>query len=261
MEFQRIGKNTVQCHMTMEEMNEYGLGIEDFFTNQDKSRDFLEQLVERAEEEIGYEVEGGMVSMQLMRLPDDSLVITFSDKGEESIHGMLNQIQNLVGMIDEGTAGSLMESMAAGEIGASEDGNAVSDFIQDLQQKVDEQREKAGRQASGKKKKSLNTARLYRFPSLSAVEDFASSLHMEKSVPSRLYKDEAQGGWYLFIKKGKLRQEEYQTLCVRIAEFAGQLTRQPFAEQYCKEHFRLVIGKQALKTLKKYAVEGTGHEI
>ena len=41
MDFERIGKNTVQCHMTVEEMHEYGLRIEDFFTNQEKSRDFL----------------------------------------------------------------------------------------------------------------------------------------------------------------------------------------------------------------------------
>ena len=53
MEFQRIGKNTVQCHMSVEEMQEYGFAIEDFFTDQEKSREFLEQLVERAEEEVG----------------------------------------------------------------------------------------------------------------------------------------------------------------------------------------------------------------
>lgn len=257
MEFQRIGKNTVQCRMTMEEMNEYGLGIEDFFTNQDKSRDFLEQLVERAEEEVGYEVEGGMVSMQLMRMPDDSLVITFSDKGEEGVQSMLNHIQNLVGMIDEGTADSLAEVMAAEESGASEEGISVSDFIQDLQEKVDQRRGTAEKTSSGKgteekRKRSPNTARLFCFPSLSAVEDFAGTLELEKSVPSRLYKDEVHGNWYLFIKKGKLRQEEYQTLCQRISEYAGNATKQPFAEQYCKEHFRLVIGKQALKTLKEY---------
>ena len=30
MDFQRIDKNTVQCRMTEEEMNEYGFEIEDF---------------------------------------------------------------------------------------------------------------------------------------------------------------------------------------------------------------------------------------
>ena len=53
MDFRKIDDNTVQCRMTEEEMNEYGLEIEDFFTDQEKSRDFLEQIVEMAEEEVG----------------------------------------------------------------------------------------------------------------------------------------------------------------------------------------------------------------
>jgi len=241
----------------MEEMSEYGLGIEDLFTNQDKSRDFLEQLVERAEEEIGYEVEGGMVSMQLMRMPDDSLVITFSDRGEEGIQSMLNHIQNLVGMMDEGTADSLVEAMAMEEVGASDEGISVSDFIQDLQEKVDHQREKAGGTASGKRgaakgRKNASTARLFCFSSLNDVENFAATVHLEKNIPSKLYKDDDRGKWYLLVKKGKLRLEEYQTLCQRITEYAGYVTNQSFAEQYCKEHFQLIIGKQALKTLRGY---------
>ena len=98
MDFQRIDKNTVQCRMTEEEMNEYGFEIEDFFTNQEKSREFLEQIVERAEEEVGYEVESGMISMQLMRMPDNSLMITFSDRGEDGLQNMLHHIQNLAGL-------------------------------------------------------------------------------------------------------------------------------------------------------------------
>ena len=79
-------------------MEEYGFKIEDFFTDQDKAREFLEQLVERAEEEVGYEVEeGGVVSMQLMRMPDNSLIITFSDQSPEGMNNMLNQIRHLAG--------------------------------------------------------------------------------------------------------------------------------------------------------------------
>ena len=137
MEFERIGKNTVQCHMTVEEMNDYGLRIEDFFTNQEKSRNFLEQLVERAEEEIGYEVETGMISMQLMRLPDDSLVITFSDRGEDGLHNMLNQLQNLAGMLDESTAESIVDAMSR-ELGASSEEEVYSE--EELQEVDDTER-------------------------------------------------------------------------------------------------------------------------
>ena len=40
MEFQRIGKNTVQCHMSVEEMQEYGFAIEDFYGSGEIQRIF-----------------------------------------------------------------------------------------------------------------------------------------------------------------------------------------------------------------------------
>ena len=125
MNFRRIDKNTVQCRMSEEEMEEYGFKIEDFFTDQDKAREFLEQLVERAEEEVGYEVEGGVVSMQLMRMPDNSLIITFSDQSPEGMNNMLNQIRHLAGSIDDETAEAIVEGLKNGETPDVDDQAAI----------------------------------------------------------------------------------------------------------------------------------------
>lgn len=253
MEFERIGKNTVQCHMTVEEMNDYGLRIEDFFTNQEKSRNFLEQLVERAEEEIGYEVETGMISMQLMRLPDDSLVITFSDRGEDGLHNMLNQLQNLAGMLDESTAESIVDAMSR-ELGASSEEEVYSE--EELQEVDDTERtypKRRNEKQQEKRRKSTVSSKVYRFEGLSVLENFACALHMEKNISSRLYKNAAGGEWYLLVKKGKLKLEEFQTICQQLSEYGSLCTKQPFMEQYCKEHYDCVIGKQALRVIKEYA--------
>ena len=168
MEFERIGKTTVQCHMSVEEMKEYGLRIEDFFTNQKKSREFLEHLVEKAEEEIGYEVESGMVSMQLMRLPDDSLVITFSDKGEEGIQGMINQLQGLSDMIDS-WAGALMGAFGGSELGASLEDSEQEDALasqSDLQRPDKKTAKDLLKQHKELEKKKRIASRVYEFSSL-----------------------------------------------------------------------------------------------
>lgn len=257
MEFERIGKNTVQCHMTVEEMNEYGLRIEDFFTNQEKSRDFLEQLVERAEEEIGYEVESGMISMQLMRMPDDSLIITFSDRGEDGIHNMLNQIQNLAGMIDEKSVGSIVDAMSK-EIGAaSEEELHDEENMQEFEERIrtyqdEDRKEEHKKQCQERKRKSQMVSRVYQFEKLSMLESFAQTIQLQKNIPSKLYKDGKNGEWYLLIKKGKLKLEEYQTICQRLLEYGTLCTKQSFMEQYCREHYDCVIGKQALRVIKEY---------
>lgn len=260
MEFERIGKNTVKCHMTVEEMNEYGLRIEDFFTNQEKSRDFLEQLVERAEEEIGYEVESGMISMQLMRMPDDSLVITFSDRGEEGLQNMLNQIQNLAGMIDEETAESLMEAMARETGATSEDELHQEENMLDFEENPGrkskgsyrQHQKEAEKRRQEKLRKIQSASRVYRFGSITPLEDFAENLEMQKMFPSKLYKDRRAGEWYLLIKKGKLKLEEYQAVCSRLMEYGELEASQPFMEQYCKEHFDCIIAKRAVQTIQEY---------
>lgn len=252
MEFERIGKNTIQCHMTVEEMNEYGLRIEDFFTNQEKSRDFLEQLVERAEEEIGYEVEGGMISMQLMRMPDDSLIITFSDHGEDGLHSMLNQIQNLAGMMEGNAAGAFSDAMEK-EAGASEESIHYEENMKNFEESLKKSTAKQGdAQQKSKRKKSQNISHIYQFEKLSAIENFAETIELSKNIPSKLYKDVKTGKWYLLLKKGKLKMEEYQNICHRLQEYGMLLEGQPFKEQYCKEHYEAVITKHALQTIKEY---------
>lgn len=262
MDFQRIDKNTVQCRMTEEEMNEYGFDIEDFFTNQEKSREFLEQIVERAEEEVGYEVESGMISMQLMRMPDNSLTITFSDRGEDGIQNMLHHIQNLAGMIDESSVDAIMNGLnheLQSDKSDSEKSDVhISENIDRLnKEKLTEEEKKLAfrkhlKEIDKKNRDKANASKIYRFKSFHDLEAFASTIHFEKPVSSRLYKDDVSGDYYLLVKKGKLKYEEYRYLCQHLLEFAELCSQQPFAEQYCKEHYECLISKHALKVLRDY---------
>lgn len=267
MDFQRINKNTVQCRMTEEEMNEYGFQIEDFFSpNQEKSRAFLERIVERAEEEIGYEVEGGMVSMQLMRMPDNSISITFTDRGEDGLQNMLHHLQNLASMIDENTTDEIIKSLGynedsqnTSEEASTSETSQKTEALQKQNNVNKEQKEaykqhlkEIERKKRDKAKKEAASNKIYRFTSLHNIEKFAATITLKKAIPSKLYKDNATGLFYLLVKKGKLKFNEYQELCAHMSEYADLCLNQPHAEQYCKEHFDCIIAKQALKILKEY---------
>ena len=191
MNFRRIDKNTVQCRMSEEEMEEYGFKIEDFFTDQDKAREFLEQLVERAEEEVGYEVEGGVVSMQLMRMPDNSLIITFSDQSPEGMNNMLNQIRHLAGSIDDETAEAIVEGLKNGEIPDVDDQAAIhTSENMDLFQKkntVDADKENYQKHMKDlakirrdKEKSLISSAKVYSFDNLDGLEQFAADFYTKK---------------------------------------------------------------------------------
>ena len=204
MDFRRIDKNTVQCILSEEEMSAYGFRIEDFFSNQEKAREFLEHLVERAEEEIGYEAHSGMVSMQIMKLPDNGIVITLSER-DNSADGFQNMLQNihqqLASILGPEAADQLME----------QEGEAAMEMAANIENAEDtEQGAKytdaddtyAGERGLRKTNTKLLAApRVLRFESLRPLEKLAGALNMSKPVSSSVYFDPDNDHYYLVVKR------------------------------------------------------------
>ncbi len=249
MDFRKIDNNTVQCIVSEEEMNAYGFQIEDFFSDQEKSRDFLEQLVERAEEEVGYESKGGMVSMQIMKMPNNDLAITFSERDpHESFQNILQNLhQQLSGLLSP----EALERLHSDSYQEEELEDAASaEHIVTEEEYAAHMKEVNKRKLDAEKRRQT-APRAYRFESLAVLEQFAASVTLEKPIPSAVYKDTNDDSFYLLIKKGRLKFDEYCLLCQQISEFALLAYSQPMVEQYCREHFDLFIPKQAIRILKK----------
>lgn len=248
MDFRRIDKNTVQCILSEAEMNAYGFKIEDFFSDKEKSRDFLEHIVERAEEEVGYQAKDGMVSMQIMKMPNNDLAITFSERSkEEGFQALLQQLQQLSCLFEQDKQEELHTDDLQDEIAS-----AMEEVLSDEpDQAYQEHMKEIARQKQEKEKQDIIATRAFRFENLAALEQFAASVDLEKPITSTVYKDEIEDVYYLLIKKGRLKLEEYRLLCQRISEFATLASKQPYVEQYCKEHFEVFIPKQAVRILKQ----------
>ncbi len=246
MDFRRIDKNTVQCILSEEEMNAYGFRIEDFFSDQDKAREFLEHLVELAEEEIGYEAHSGMVSMQIMKMPDNGILITLSerDNSTDGFQNMLQHIhQQLASLIDPELEEKLAEGLPDSEMAADMEEVQDAEELQELFREAEKRKH-------NKEIKQLSEPRIFMFESLRELERFAAAFAMEKPVNSAVYYEPDKDNYYLLLKKGKLTLEEYGLLCNRLREYADFCMIQSYAEQFCKEHFEKFIPKHALRILK-----------
>ncbi|MDE6568365.1 MAG: adaptor protein MecA, partial [Lachnospiraceae bacterium] len=103
-----------------------------------------------------------------------------------------------------------------------------------------------------KEKRKLNAAKVYEFRSFTDLEQFATDYQTNKNISSKVYRDKQAGKYYLLVKKGKLKMEEYQNLCNRLSDYGSLCSEQPFVEQYCKEHFECLIAKHAMKIMREY---------
>ena len=68
MKFKKLDDKTVCCMVSTEDLSDNNITIEDFIQNKDKVQDFLEEVVEAAKEEVGFETSGPMLSIQIISI-------------------------------------------------------------------------------------------------------------------------------------------------------------------------------------------------
>ena len=54
MKIERIDDKTVKCFLSNEELEEYEIDYKDFVTRSDKAKEVVQEIIEQAEEEVGY---------------------------------------------------------------------------------------------------------------------------------------------------------------------------------------------------------------
>lgn len=215
MIFRRIGKDMVRCILTEQDMIDNGLEVEDFFKDKEKVQGFLENIVEQAREEVGYEMKSGMLALQVMPLPNKGLAITFSENSEQGLSDVLSQIKEIANDIIS-------------------DGNGISDSEQ-VEEKVIRSKKTDGR--------------LYCFDTMDSVMEFSKACPIDKVAKSTLYKVDRK--YYMVLKKGKISKKMYDVISFSALEY-GELVSDDYAFIVnFQEHNDPVIKKNSIGILKK----------
>ena len=69
MKIERIDDKTVKCFLSNEELEEYDIDYKDFVTRSDKAKEVVQEIIEQAEEEVGYKPPKYAFDLQIMMLP------------------------------------------------------------------------------------------------------------------------------------------------------------------------------------------------
>lgn len=216
MTFKKIDENTIRCVLTEDDMEENDIGLEDFFSsNREKIHNFLETIMERAKEEIGYENDGSVLSMQLMPLPRNGLAITITGSRDDELGDVLGNVQNIL--------------------------KSMKDQI-DLEDELEE--------ACGKVREiTPASCRVFRFVSLSAVEDYCQEVsQFARNLKTSLYRD-TDGAYYMQISKGRSSRKIYEKACLEAAEYAMVTENGDLFAAHMSEHFEKIISKKVIEYL------------
>lgn len=249
MNFSRVGDNTVRCLLTAEDLEEQGLELEDFFHNNDNARRFLQTIVERAQEEVGYEFSGGALAMQLMPLPENELLITFSEKSDSMVRDFSEFLKNILGAMQ-----------TASEENGQSDGNvteSVESILKNLMAKkiagdmLEDAKKKIVKEQEDERETSVPEVVICRFESLQLLEDFCAGAEFSESMRSDAYCLQETDQWFLVIHRRDTDGRLFRRFSSRVIEYGMLLPASDIQLSFLKEHGICIARNDALTVLKK----------
>lgn len=259
MNISRMDDDTIRCVLTAEDLEENGLNLDDFFHNSEHARAFLQTIVERAKEEVGYEFGGGALAMQVMPLPQNGLLITFSEKTDSFLKGLSEHLKDLFqldseeaddGKADDGELdkerGRLFEGLLKGLLESRMEKERAAEAGETQKEKKPDKK-KTGEAAV----QAMPDFLMYRFDELDAVERFAFVAQTGRFLKSSVYYLPENGQWYLLVWRGRTAEKTFKAFCAQALEYGSLVTDNSSQMGYLREHGECILEKDALKHLKE----------
>ena len=238
MKFRRIDEDTVRCIVSKEDMQEFGIVLEDFFKNKSKIHDFLHEVVERAEQEVGYEPKEGLLSMQIMPISQNSIAITFTEKEDGGYDDMINNIKETVADI-----------ISENEVDSELQGD---DMIEDFEDEIEANDEK-----EDLVEENFTVGRDYQnmldYPKLMvAMPTIQGLVDINKSIRSELYYLKNKDLYCLVIDKYRLSVNDFKTITRLAIEYSSNLTNNKKIIAYVREQGEVIFDMSAYRFLTAY---------
>lgn len=206
---------TVKCFLSNEELERYHIDYKDFVMRNEKAKEVVQEIIVQAEEEVGYKPPRFAFDLQIMVIPEEGLLLTFSEK--------------------------------------EPDGEQLMECLREMRKALEQAKETIGASETAGKQSEKQAVKppafaAFAFSSLRNVMDYAAALPSNLRVESELY--ELQGVYYLILRRGHASYQRYSRACIQAMEFAGLYSAEENRIQVLREYGTCLIAEKAVKKLR-----------
>ena len=234
MKFKRIDLETVRCLISEQELQENGLDMDDFLKSGEKTEDFLRKIIMMAEEEVGYKVPGGSLSVQASILPNHILSLTLSEK-QNGILDILKNLKNALTKISDAVR--------------DDDTEAFREILEAMG--ATDARERIGTHVDEPDQKSpVKNSYQIEFDNFDYILRYAQGTYLSVPVGNVVYHLPRNGKYYLVISKGKLNDDQMCRLLSAALDFSDAIYSDTALLAYLDEHGEKILKGDAIKTLR-----------
>lgn len=231
MEYKRIDENTIRCIVTEEDMENFGLNLDEFLSHSGRSDEFLQYIVSEARDELGYQNDKGIVSMRLEVLNDRRISITFGSGNEKQVR------EQILKYLKELAESRILQEL--GKIFGEKSREALPETG-----KPDERRN-----APEEAEESQDLYRIYGFTSLRDVMSFTHAIGLKQPIKSHLYKEKEQ--YYLIVERYRISEYHFNLLTAVAFDYGTVYVEPEHFYDRLQEHGELLIKDRAIGVLRK----------
>lgn len=216
MKFSRIGKHTIRCVISEEEITDLGYTLEEIMSNGERTQEFMNEIFDLAEQRFETKFELGVKTVRADFLSDHTLSLTFSEHpGSEDMMEHLKDIVN-----------GLLNSIP------QQKWNEISE----AKNQQDEQ----------------DIARVFVllvFEEMDTIIRFAKQVPFTMCPPNALYKQD--GIYYLIMDLSNQLESDVRKLSAVTDEYVSDLLVGAERKAFIEEHGDVILKESAIEQLRE----------
>lgn len=217
MQFSRVGKHTIRCVISEQEILDMGYTMEEIMSNGERTQEFVNQIFDMAEQRFETKFDMGIKTVRADFMSDHTLALTFSEHpgSDEMMEHLKDIVNGLLSSIPQ------QKWKELGEAGAQES-------------------------ADGEHPRVLVTIV---FQSMDILTRFAKLVVMENVPFNMLYKYEDT--YMLIMDLSEENQDSVKRLSALTDEYADDIQVGAQRKAFIEEHGEVILKEKAIETLQQ----------
>jgi adapter protein MecA 1/2 len=215
MKFSRVGKHTIRCIITEEEISDLGYTLEEIMSNGERTQEFMNQIFDIAEQRFETKFELGIKTVRADFMSDHTLSLTFSEHpgSDEMMEHLKDIVNGLINSIPQQRWDELQDSKNPDQ---QDDVRVLVTIV---------------------------------FSEMDVLIRFARQITLPEMPPSALYRLKTE--YMLLLNLTELSEDEVKSLSALTDEYATDIQIGAERMSYIEEHAEAIILGNALETLRE----------
>lgn len=216
MKFSRIGKHTIRCVISEEEITDLGYTMEEIMSNGERTQEFMNEIFDIAEQRFETKFELGVKTVRADFLPDRTLSLTFSEHPE---------------------SGEMMEHLK----------DIVSGLLNSIPQQKWEEINEAKKQQNEQDGACVFVILV--FENMDTMIRFAKQVPFKECPPNSLYK--LEDTYYMIMDLSNQLESDVRKLSAVTDEYVSDLLVGTERKAFVEEHGNVILRTSAVERLRE----------